>query len=320
MKNKKKTYIEEYYDWIKKNPKKVNRKIKIVYKKLVEDIKKPRQVSFLNNLTGENETHTYIYDDKRATLPIEFIEKFCKHSKGKWSGKPVTLELWQKAFIQALYGFVDKETGIRKYKKGILFIGRKNGKSTLDAGLACYMLTKDGEGGAEVYSVATKKEQAKIVWDESNRMIRKSPALSSRVRRLVNGIFYDKTESVFKALASDSNSLDGLNAHFVIADEVHAWKDKNLLDVMYDSMSAREQPLLLETSTMGTIRESVFDNEYQYAEQIIQGYEGKNETVDETILPIIYELDSPDEWQNEESWYKANPRTKHYKKRKRHKR
>lgn len=247
---KEQTYIEEYYDWIQKHPERVNQKIKIVYKKLVEDIKKPQQVSFFNEEAGEQETHTYVFDLKRGRLPIEFIEKFCKHSKGKWAGKPVILELWQKAFIEALFGFIDAETKQRKYKKAILFVGRKNGKSTLDAGLACYMLTKDGEGGAEVYSVATRKEQAKIVWDEANHMIKKSPALSSRIRRLVNGIFYDKTESVFKALASDSNSLDGLNAHFVIADEVHAWKDKNLMDVMYDSMSAREQPLLLETSTM----------------------------------------------------------------------
>lgn len=304
---KERTYIEEYYDWIKDNPEKVNKKITTVYKKLVEDIKKPRQVSFFNKQTEELETHTFVFDNKKAKLPIEFIEKYCKHSKGKWAGKPVILELWQKAFVEALYGFVDAETGLRKYKKAILFVGRKNGKSTLDAGLACFMLTKDGEGGAEVYSVATKKEQAKIVWDEANRMIRKSPALSSRIRRLVNGIFYDKTESQFKALASDSNSLDGLNAHFVVADEVHAWKDKNLLDVMYDSTSAREQPIILETSTMGVIRESVFDNEYGYGEEVIKGYEGESEVVDETLLPIIYELDNVDEWQNEESWVKANP-------------
>ena len=138
-------------------------------------------------------------------------------------------------------------------------------------------------------------------------MIKKSPALAKRIRCLVGGLFYDETESYMKALASDSNSLDGLNAHFVICDEVHAWKDKNLLDVMYDSMSAREQPMLAEFSTMGTKRESVFDNEYSYSEEIIKGYEGESEIVDETLLPIIYELDDTKEWQNEINWYKANP-------------
>ena len=301
------TYIEKYYQYLLDNPDKACNKVLTVYKKLVNDIKKPKQVSFFNKITEENETHTYIYNEKRAVLPIEFIERFCRHSKGKWAGQPVVLELWQKAFISALFGFVDKDTGIRKYKKGALFVARKNGKSTIDSGLGDFMLTKDGEGGAEVYSIATKKDQAKVVWEEAKRMVKKSPALNKRIRCLVGGMYYDATESFFKALASDSNSLDGLNAHFVIADEVHAWKDKNLLDVMYDSMSAREQPMLLETSTMGTIRESVFDSEYEYFTDIIDGYEGKSQTVDETVLPVIYELDNPNEWQDEKKWYKANP-------------
>ena len=301
------TYIEEYYQYLLDNPDKACDKVLTVYKKLVNDIKKPKQVSFFNKITEENETHTYIYNEKRAVLPIEFIERFCRHSKGKWAGQPVVLELWQKAFISALFGFVDKDTGIRKYKKGALFVARKNGKSTIDSGLGDFMLTKDGEGGAEVYSIATKKDQAKVVWEEAKRMVKKSPALNKRIRCLVGGMYYDATESFFKALASDSNSLDGLNAHFVIADEVHAWKDKNLLDVMYDSMSAREQPMLLETSTMGTIRESVFDSEYEYFTDIIDGYEGKSQTVDETVLPVIYELDNPNERQDEKKWYKANP-------------
>ena len=297
-------YIEEYYKWILDNPDKVNIKIKTIYKKLVDDIKKPKQVTFYNKITEENETHIYVFNEELGNRPIRFIEKYCKHSKGKWAGKPIVLELWQKAFVEALFGFVDKDTDIRKYKKGILFVGRKNGKSVIDSALGLYMFTKDGEGGAEVYSVATQKEQAKIVWEEAKRMVKKSPALLKRIRTLITGMYYDATESTFKALASESNSLDGLNAHFVIADEVHAWKDKNLLDVMFDSMSAREQPMLLETSTMGTIRENVFDNEYEYAANIISG-----KIIDETLLPIIYELDSVDEWQNEISWYKANPRT-----------
>lgn len=302
------TYIEKYYQFLLKNPDKANHKILVAYGKLVKDIYNPVQVSFFNEISEENETHTYVFSLEKGNRPIIFIEKFCKHSKGKWAGKPVILELWQKAFIQALFGFVDKDTGLRKYKKGILFVARKNGKSTIDAGLGNYMLVSSGEGGAEVYSVATKKDQAKVVWEEAKRMIKKSPALAKRIRTLVGGLYYDKMESFFKALASDSNSLDGLNAFFVICDEIHAWKDKNLLDVMFDSMSAREEPLLLETSTMGTIRENVFDNEYEYASGIIDGYEGLESGIsDETVLPIIYELDNPNEWQDEKKWYKANP-------------
>jgi phage terminase large subunit-like protein len=301
------TYIEEYNNWIKANPNKVNKKIKIIYNKLVDDIVNPKTISFFNELTEEEETHTYIFDENKANRPIEFIERFCKHSKGKWAGKPVILELWQKAFIQALFGFVDNETGLRKYQKSILFVARKNGKSTLAAGIGLYMLTSAGEGGAEVYSVATKKEQAKIVWEEARRMVKKSPALFKRIRTLINGLFYDNTESFFKALASDSNSLDGLNSFYVIADEIHAWKDKNLIDVMYDSMSGREEPIFSEFSTMGTVRENVFDNEYEYGSDLIETFEKTGVMKDERILFIIYELDNPKEIEKEECWYKPNP-------------
>lgn len=301
------SYIEEYYQYLLDNPDKACRKVLVTYKKLVDDIHNPKEIKFYNEIAEEYETHRFVFDEHKGRKPIRFIEQFCRHSKGKWAGKTIELELFQKAFIEALYGFIDEETGIRKYKKAVFLVGRKNGKSTLDSGLCTYMLTMDGEAGSECYASAVKKEQAKIVWDEAVRMVKQSPELCKRIRCLVTGMFYDKTNSFFKALASESNSLDGLNSHFVICDEIHAWKDKNLLDVMYDSMSAREQPILLETSTMGTVRESVFDNEYEYCSQIIDGYEGKSKVVDETILPIIYELDNPIEWQDEKKWFKANP-------------
>ena len=119
------TYIEEYYNWILENPNKVNEKIKTIYGKLVSDLKKPRTISIFNQTTEENETHTYVFDETLGTRPIKFIELFCKHSKGKWAGKPVELELWQKAFIQALFGFVDEETRLRKYKKGNIICWKK---------------------------------------------------------------------------------------------------------------------------------------------------------------------------------------------------
>ena len=150
------------------------------------------------------------------------------------------------------------------------------------------MLTADGEGGAECYSVAVKKDQAKLVWEEAKRMVKKSPVLLNRIRCLVNGLFFDRAESSFKALASMDNSLDGLNASYVAADEIHAWEVKNLLDVLYDSMAAREQPLLFETSTAGKVRENVYDDEYDYYENIIKGYEGiEGGIVDETVLPLF---------------------------------
>lgn len=304
------TYIEEYYNKIKKGEIVTSHKVEVLYKKLVNDIKTPKQVSFFNEINEEEETHTYVFDETKANRPIEFIEKFCKHSKGKWAGQPMILELWQKALIQAIYGFVDEETRQRKYRKVVLFIGRKNGKSTLASALGLYHMIATNEGGAECYSVAVKKDQAKIVWEEAKRMVKKSPALRKRIKTLVNGLFYDAKDCFFKALASASDSLDGLNAYFVSADETHAWRDKNLMDVMYDSMSAREEPMLFETSTMGTIREGVFDNEYDYLSRVIYGYENEEGGIlDETVLPVIYELDKKEYWLYEKKWFQANPRT-----------
>ena len=148
-------------------------------------------------------------------------------------------------------------------------------------------------------------------------MAAKSPALNKRTRRLVNGIFYDKTESLFKAVASETDSLDGLNGSAILADEIWAWRDKGLLDIMSDSISVREQPIIFEFSTMGKIREAVFDGEYEYLEAVIKGYEGlEGGIVDETVLPFIYELDEAKEWTDEKAWIKANPNlgiTKTYK-------
>lgn len=300
--------IEKYLEYLNANPKKANNKILAVYTKLVEDINNKKVVEYTNKDTGEVETKTYVFDLEKAQRPIKFIENYCKHSKGKWAGKTIKLELWQKAYIEGAYGFVDEDTGLRKYKKVILFVAKKNGKSTIDSGLGLYGLMKDGEGGAEVYSIAKTKDQAKLVWLEAKHMANKSPELSKRTRTTVSGIYYDKADAVFSPLASETNSLDGKNPYYVFADEVWAWEDMGLLDIMQDGMSAREQPLFFETSTMGTVRQKVFDQEYEYCEKVIKGYlNEEGGIVDETILPIIYELDSADEWLDEECWYKANP-------------
>lgn len=301
-------YIKEYYEKIKNSGIITSRKVKIVYEKLVKDIDEPKVVKVYNESTEEYEEHEYVYDNDRALDAIEFIETFCMHSKGRrWAGQPFLLELWQKAFVSAIFGFIDSETGFRKYRKIILFVARKNGKSTLAAAIGLYMLLMD-EPGAECYSIATKKDQAKILWLEAKRMIKKNPILLKRVKPLIAELYYEEEESIFKPLSSESDTLDGLNASFVAADEVHAMKDKNLIDVTYDSMDARDQPIFLETSTMGTIRENVFDSEYEYASNIINGYvDETSDFKDETLLAIIYELDSKDEWLDESCYIKANP-------------
>ncbi len=303
------TYIEEYYEYLKENPSRANKEIKTVYDKIITDLKQGKVVVKYNSIKEEEEEFVYVFDLARANRPIDFIEKYCYHSKGESAGKPFKLELWQKAFIQASYGFVEKTTRLRKYNKIVLFIGRKNGKSTLAAALGLYHMLFENESGAECYSIATKKDQAKIVWEEALSMVARSPVLKKRTDTKVTGLFKKKDkDTFFKALASDSATLDGLNAYFVACDEIHAWRDMNLYNVMYDSMAFRKEPMILETSTMGTVRESVFDNEYNYFKRVLAGYRNDIDgIVDETVLPFIYELDSRDDIKNEEMWFKANP-------------
>lgn len=300
--------IEKYYNYLLANPKRANQKILAVYDELVKNIHNGKEVSYVDKTTGEIITTKYVFNKNKANRVIGYIENVCRHSKGKWAGKPITLELWQKAYVEAIYGFVDEDTGLRKYHKAVLFVAKKNGKSTLGAGLGLYGLTSDDEGGAEIYSIARVKDQAKAIWLEAKRMVNKSPNLKKRLKTNIQGIYYNDNDALFVPLASETNSLDGKNVHYCLADEVWAWEDMGLLDIMQDGMSAREQPLMLEFSTMGTVRGRVFDQEYEYCEKVIKGYLGQEGgIVDETILPIIYELDSIDEWQDEECWYKANP-------------
>ena len=168
------------------------------------------------------------------------------------------------------------------------------------------MLMADGEAGPEIVSAATKKDQAKIIWLEAKRMVKKSPTLSKRARCLVSDIVTDFNDGTFKPLSSDSNTLDGLNVHCSLIDELHAIEDKNLYDVIIDGMTAREQPISIITTTAGTVREGIFDIKYDECERIINGY-SDNSYRDERVLPIIYEIDSRKEWVDEKCWAKANP-------------
>ncbi|MFS8630656.1 MAG: terminase large subunit, partial [Bacillales bacterium] len=250
----------------------------------------------------DNPRAPWIFDLEKATQPIEFIERFCKHSKGKWIGKPVKLELFQKAKIQAVDGVVHRDTGLRRCREVFTLVGRKNGKSTEKAATGVYMMIGDGEGGAEVYSVATKKDQSRIVFTEAVNMVAQSPALSKHVKKRKSDLYFPVTFSKFEPLAADSNSLDGLNVHNGIMDELHAIKDRNLYDVIKQAMSAREQPLLDMITTAGFVRENIFDNIYNYACKVLDGI-----IEDDRFMAFIYELDDRSEWTDFGMWEKANP-------------
>lgn len=259
-------------------------------------------VRFLNDPGSEWE-----YSAAKANHALEFIENYCRHSKGKMGGKPFILELWEKALVATVFGIVHKVSGLRKYTEAILMVARKNGKSTLSAAIGLYMQLADGEPGAEVYALATKKDQAKIIWLEAKRMVKKSPVLLRRNKPLVAELSAEFNDSFFKPLGRDSDTLDGLNVHCATMDEIHAWTDDNLYDVIVDGTSAREEPLIFITTTAGTVRGHIFDRKYDEAASTINGYSDPEGYKDEHFLPVIYELDSRKEWTDPERWIKANP-------------
>jgi len=285
--------ILEYWNDIVNSKEVVPVKIHKTYKKIVYD------------LTDNNSE--FFYSPARANHVIEFIENFCRHSKGKLGGQPVILELWEKAMLATIFGFIDIN-GIRKYNQAILIVGKKNGKSLLASCVGLYMQVGDLENGPEVYAVASKRDQAKIIWLEAKSMVRKSPSLRKRIKTLVAELRSDFNDGVFKPLASESDTLDGLNVSCVLMDEIHSWKNgKALFDIMYDGTTAREQPLTFITSTAGTVREDIFDEKYDESEKVINGYFDESGYHDEHFIAFIYELDNRKEWKNEKCWKKANP-------------
>ena len=230
-------YVREYWRKIESGEIVTSRRVKAVYGRLMAEMDSSAADS------------PYYFDE-------ETVERFCKQSQGTL-GAPLRLELFQKAFIQTLFGWLLKETGYRRFRETLFLVGRKNGKSTLLAALALYMLVADYEGAAEIYSVATKKDQARKTLTEAVNMVKQSPELRAIIKKRRNDIYFPATASTFEALASDSNTLDGLNSHAVIIDELHAIRDRNLYEVMKQSTSSRRQPLVIMITTSGTVRPRV---------------------------------------------------------------
>lgn len=283
--------IVEYWEQIV-NGLVVSDKVRRTYSKIIDDLTHPDE---------------FFYSARRANHVLEFAENFCHHSKGKAGGQLVELELWEKAMLATIFGFVDN-SGLRKYQRAVLIIGKKNGKSLLASIVGLYLLVADGEAGAEVYAVATKKDQSKIIWSESKRMVNKSPFLKKKIKTLVSELCTEFNDGTFKPLSSDSDTLDGLNIHGGLMDEFHQWKNgRPLYDIIADGITAREQPLIFMTSTAGVVREDIYDDIYDEAKRTINGYGDENGYKDERSIFFVYELDNRKEWIDPDCWRKANP-------------
>ena len=240
------------------------------------------------------------FDIDIANTHVDFIERFCKLPTGR-IGTPLKLELFQKARFQAIFGFVD-DNDLRQYNEVMIIEGRKNGKTTETAAVEIDMLVNDDEGAPQIYNIATMLEQAKLGFNAAHKMIRQSPTLSKHIKKRAADLYFPLNMGYIKALASNSNSLDGLDVHAAVIDELAAIKNRDIYDLIKQAMGARTQPLLFCITTNGFIRNGIFDAQYDYAKKIIFGEE-KNDR----FLSFIYELDSPDEWDNEDCWIKANP-------------
>ena len=240
---------------------------------------------------------TLIFDEAKYYRVAHFIENFLLHTSGAEAGKPFKLLPFQAAFLAALYGITSAD-GKRIFREAFVLMGRKNGKSELLAALCLYAMCE--EYGAQVYSIASKRDQAAIVFNIAKSMIKLNSELTIEKRK--SDLYLEKTNAVFMPLGRNADSLDGLNASFVCFDECHCVKDYNIYDVMRRSMSAREQPLLITITTAGTMRESVFDALYSYALGVCEGT-----ITDLQFLPLLYELDKEKDYTNPEEWKKANP-------------
>lgn len=257
------------------------------------------------------------FDQAAARHVIDFFG-FLRHSKGEWAGQVVTLEPWQQFALASAFGWqrYHEEYGewFRRFRQTYLEVARKNGKSTIAAGVALYLLDADREPGAEVYTAATKREQARIAWSEAKRMVQSSPFLRRRIKGVRDNLHIVGTASKLEPLGRDTDSMDGLNVHGAIVDELHAHKNREIWDLLDTATGSRRQSLLFGITTAGVDKLSLCWNLHEYTEKILE-----QTSEDDSFFGIIYTLDQEkkdadgkvieagDDWEDEACWVKANP-------------
>lgn len=258
-----------------------------------------RTLSYMEKSKDPN--YPYRFDEEKAQKAINFVEH-CKHYKGEWAGKNIHLEPWQVFFYANIYGFVRKDNGMRMIRKAFCFVGRKNGKSLM----VSPVLIRDAlsTNGGEAYCLATKKDQAKIVFENVKQMVRQDPVFSKhlKVYTSMNRIVCNSRASKIEALASESNMLDGLNPSVGIIDEVSAMKDFSLINVIESGTGAQPQPLLIEITSGSDNVNSAGAAEFERSKKILDGF-----FEDDSFFTLPYTLDDEDSWQDTSKYIKANP-------------
>lgn len=258
----------------------------------------------LDNLVKDLENERYYFDEFPGKLRIDFIEKFCKHTKSPFNGEPFILELWEKAFLQTAYGFKMKDTGLRRFNEALLLVARKNGKTTFIAGidLAEFFLSS---GGVDIVCASNTNDQASILFEEINNMREQSRALSkpSRSKKNIFHIYSPKTKNKIKKLSAQSRNLDGFNIEVGCIDEVHQMTDSKVYDAIKQSQSTKLEPLIFIITTEGNVVGGFLDKRLEYCRKMIKG-----EIEDERLLPWLYTQDSENEiYEDKSTWQKSNP-------------
>jgi len=244
----------------------------------------------------------YTFDKDSADKGIEFFEEYLVHIKGEWAGQKLELWSWQDKFIRELFGW-KREDGTRKYRQAYIEVPRKNGKSTLCAGIALYLLFADGEAGAEVYSAAADREQAHIVFDVARQMVLRNEYLSSKASCYQTSVSVASTASRYKSLSADADTKLGFNSHGVIFDEIAVQKHSKLYDALKTSTHASRQPLMIMITTAGIAdKNSIGWEMADYARKVKDGV-----IKDESFLSVIYSADKEEDWTDEKVWKKVNP-------------
>ena len=244
----------------------------------------------------------FYFDVREANNGVKFFERELRHTKAEWQGAPLKLERWQRRIVRRVYGWKERATGLRKYREVFIFVARKNGKTTMSGGFGAKGLYADGEPGASVVCAAADLDQANHLFNFVKDNVDANPRLTNISQSYRRSITVPFTYSSFKVLSSEANTKHGQNDSTVIVDEVHAQPNRDLIDVLVTGTVSRRQPLIVYITTAGYDRNSYCWELYQRAKKIRAGI-----IDDPHFLPVIYEVEQDDDWEDERNWYKANP-------------
>ena len=283
-----KNYILTYYQQIKDGSVTVGSWIQKWYEYIVHGLEEKR----------------FFFDQKKAARAIAFIQQYCRHHEGPLAPQLITLEVWQKALISVIFGVIDAD-GLRQFREVLVVMGRKNGKTLLDAAIAVYMMIADGEYGARAYFVSGRLDQARLAFEAFYQMISKEPKLARMAKKRRTDVYFAETNSSAMPVAFSERKTDGLNPSFVSLDELASWRGEAGLrqyEVFKSALGARSQPMMFGITTAGYENESIYDELMKRSTAVLNG------TSKETRLaPFLYMIDDPVKWNDIDEIRKANP-------------